>query len=156
MLIAAQILLTILLSATDLVDVNVDDLSKAPRIRPLQDGLPLARLAPDHGRWVEADGTVGDAGIYLPSPLDDEYYRRLRACERLPDAFQVQLDGFGRKLRMDCTGRVETTAARCIAQRLDDDAAVVRGWTDWKVAVMVVASALFAGGTVALATLVSR
>ena len=154
MLTAAQILLMIHLLAagadTPVVPIAVDDLTVAPRILPMPPGMPGARLAPRHGHWVDQEAEEVGPGTWLPEPLDREYYRRLRACERLPDAFQVQLDKLVELHRIDGEGRVWATEARCLAQRLEDKTVVAGSWSGWQVALLSVASAVVAGGIVKL------
>jgi len=75
----------------DLKIIRSNDLWEAPRLSPLPD-LPEPQLSPEQGYWTEDTGKRWPAGVFLPPLLNLHLRCSLRALDKMPELFQVQLD----------------------------------------------------------------
>lgn len=125
-----------------ILDDSAVDLTKAPQIAPLPDGLPDPRIAPDQGWWddKELPDQPWQGGTFLPAPLDHEVHRRLQALDRVPDAVQVQLDQLMAVELAKCDGRVAVVRARCRAETIRQDAK--REVESWELSDVLIAGAV--------------
>ena len=137
------------------VELQVDDLTKAPRISPLPAGLPDPRVAPTEGSWRDTDGKERFVGTFLPAPLDAEVMRRLRLLDRLPDFMQVQIDQLMLLSEQKVKGQVAVTEARCIAERVRAGPQIQEGWSNWQMIGAVLLAAAVGAGVVAIGHAVS-
>ena len=104
---------------------------KAPLVMPMPDGLPKARNAPDHGKWVDNDlgpvaGPEGKPGTFMPAPLDREVLRRLKLLDLYPGLCQEHIDAV---LRLR---DIEVVAAATIAMATAHPGSAPKVWPEMR------------------------
>lgn len=120
---------------------------------PVPADLPEPKAAPAEGRWINADGTDGGSGTWLPGRLDEDVLMRLHLLDQSPTVCASII----RAERARCTtliqAELDASLAGAGADRVRSDARSVDGWSTWQVAFLsvgVFALGASVGGVVVL------
>jgi hypothetical protein len=141
--------------STDVATGRPPAYERAWDMPPVPAGLPDAKSAPQDGRWTNADGTDGGAGVWLPEELSSDVLMRLEFCDRGPGLCQKRIDWAKERCAVDVQHAVDVALADAGVERMQLEAQPA-GWPTWQVALLTVGAVVVGAAVGAGAYAVAR